>query len=82
MKAAEVYAVELIPEPAARAAFIERTRETIRATLHEGKDVPAPALKARDQAALRLLLRPDPDSFFDPRSFLTPPLLLGWSISW
>ena len=49
MKAAEVYAVDAITKPADRAAFIERTRESIRATLHEGKDVPAPALKARDR---------------------------------
>ena len=49
MKAAEVYAVDAITKPADRAAFIERTRESIRATLHKGKDVPAPALKARDR---------------------------------
>lgn len=48
LKAAEVYAVKSIDDPAARAAFVERTREHIRATLHQGKDVPEPAMKARD----------------------------------
>ncbi len=53
MKAAEVYAVDAIAEPSARLAFIERTRESIRATLHEGKDVPMPALTVRDQGRER-----------------------------
>ena len=49
MKAAEIYAAQAIAEPAARAAFIYGTREHIRATLHEGKDVPEPPMKGRDK---------------------------------
>jgi hypothetical protein len=47
VKAAQVYAVGAIADPGAREAFIERTRLAIRATLHAGKDVPAPVLKDR-----------------------------------
>jgi cell filamentation protein len=49
LKAAEVYAVKSIDDPAARAAFVDRTRDHVRATLHQGKDVPEPVMKARDQ---------------------------------
>lgn len=49
MKAAELYAVQAINEPAARAAFLDRTRAHIRATLHEGKDLPEPPMNGRDQ---------------------------------
>lgn len=49
MKAAELYAAQTIGEPAARAAFLERTRERIRTMLHEGKDVVEPSMKRREQ---------------------------------
>jgi cell filamentation protein len=50
MKAAELYAVQAINEPAACAAFLDRTRAHIRATLHEGKDLPEPPMNGRDQS--------------------------------
>ncbi|MGI9026669.1 MAG: hypothetical protein ACR2GP_14040 [Burkholderiaceae bacterium] len=53
MKAAELYATKAIDDRAARAAFLESTRERIRATLHEGKDVPEPSTKVRDQGRER-----------------------------
>jgi hypothetical protein len=53
MKAAEVYAASAIPDPTSRTAFIERTRESVRATLHQGKDVPEPALKTVDRGRER-----------------------------
>ena len=53
MKAAELYAARVIDDPASRHAFVSQTREKIRATLAEGKDMPEPKLKTRGQELSR-----------------------------
>jgi cell filamentation protein len=46
MKAAEGYAAERIADPAAQAAFLAKTRQSIMDTLARGEHVPEPATKA------------------------------------
>jgi len=53
MKAAEIYAARVISDPASRDAFMTQTREKIHAILAEGKDMPEPRMKSRDQGLSR-----------------------------
>lgn len=53
IKAAEAYAARVINDPSSRHAFISQTREKIRETLAEGKDMPEPIIKGRDQGLSR-----------------------------
>lgn len=48
MQAAQQYAIQAIADPAARASFLERTRQRLRAQLHEGGLVPMPRAPTRD----------------------------------
>ena len=49
IKAAEAYASKVINDPASRHAFISQTRDKVRETLAEGKDMPPPQIKSIDK---------------------------------
>lgn len=49
VKAAESYAAERIPDPAARVAFVAQTKDHVRSALDAGRTIPEPALKDRDK---------------------------------
>lgn len=48
LQAAEVYATTAITDDTSRRQFIDKTRDSVRAILHDGKEVPMPATKTKD----------------------------------
>lgn len=48
VRAAELYATSNIDDEAARRQFVAKTREHVRATLHDGKELPIPVTKSKD----------------------------------